>query len=289
MMHNEEIEVVKKALEFEKQIQKLDNAYAEIEAEEYPPMREAPILEHEEIPYPDVISNLKFNNWWYLLLIWPIVGWIILYFVYQDFKNNKAKHIERIRNSEAYKNKCREVDATNEKNARIAQENYDREMAVYKQELVEYNKKLSEWQKTKDEKLANIDATKEKARTEGDSFYLSTKLVPVKYQNAFALEYIYNFIGYSDYSFKEAADDYERYLDRKMQEAQFRATQELKAELQDAIQGEHAIVDLMGEFIDAYTGIAKKQLLASGINILQTHNANKMAKDRLEAVKNARK
>jgi len=286
MTRDEEIEYVRQSLENEKRIKELSEQCKKIRSEEYPPMRkEAPEINVERIPYPNIESGMKFNKWWFLLVFWVPLGWIVLWLVYRDFNNNREKHIEKIRGSEEYRGKCREVDAINAQKEKEAQRQYDMEMEIYQKELFEYNKKKAEWERGHTERLEDKQKELDTANKEADFYYRKTSLIPKKYHSVVALEYIYEIVGYSQYTFKEAAQDYENYLNRKIETARlnkedeiYRILTQMEIVEENLVSGVFELNDIFSDYSRNATSIGKK-------GIRQMKKFNKMVKERNEMLK----
>ena len=278
MTHSEEVEVVGKALAYERELVDSRLKITSITGETFPAMREEPKLAFSKAPYPDAVSDLKFNKWLYLLVIWPIVGWILLWYLYRDYKKNVEKHVQRIKESQEYKDKCKAVDDENARSMAIAKGKYEEEMRIYNLELAEYNKKLNDWENDKNLRLESAKAGLDNKEREAQSFYLSTRLIPLKYHTVPALENIYNTIAYSEYSFKESAADYEMLLDRRIKEAQLSVDREL-VQVNKALNARLNDVDnSFDKFANEFSRYSKAMVAAKVTNIIQTHNANKTAK-----------
>lgn len=278
MTHLEEVEVVKKALILEKEVADLKLKITNITSETFSTMREKPTFVFNNEPYPDAVSDLKFNKWFFLLIIWPIVGWILLWYLYRDYKKNVEKHVQKIKESQEYKDKCKAVDEENARNHAIATGKYEEEIHLYEVELAEYNKRKQEWENDKNRRLEDAKAMLSSKERDAENFYLSTRLIPLKYHSVFALENIYNIIAYSEYSFKESAADYEMFLDRRIKEAQLAVEREL-LQTNKALDGRLNDIDCsLDKFANDFSNYSKAMVTAKVTNIIQTHNANKTAK-----------
>ena len=276
MTRVEEVEIVKKALDLERDFEKLTDEYNEIEAETFPVMREAPQMSFNKMPYPDVTSDLKFNILWFLLIFLGPIGWIIIIVAYIDFNNNKQRYIERARLSDEYLAKCREVDAINANREAEAQRIHNQEMNIFNRELDEYKKKKAEWLEEKNRRLDSKKSECDNKENEMEKHYKDSCLIPLKYHSVVALEYIYEIVGYSQYTFKEAAQDYEIFLNRKMEAARLTKEDEISATMNQMLIMSDELVGSLNGMTGTISRFSRNEAISNGIAMIQRHNTNRI-------------
>ena len=139
----------------------------------------------------------------------------------------KAKRIEEIRNSPEYVQRCREIDAENER--RQAQldkelheqylrryEQYKKDTAAYEQGEADYRLTVyPEWEKELELAQSALHETKE-ALAE----VYSRNVLPAQYRNKSAVLYLSTFIGTSNYDLKYAIERFDDYVSRMQQREQ---------------------------------------------------------------------
>lgn len=301
MKHSDEVIIVKKALDLEKEAQKCNVAYQRIKNESAPVISPAPVKRSVEKPdYPTVKSDLKFN--WrkvlvpmfvlfllealcvslsiFELFVFPIgtLSWIawIVFCIKDHFKEKKANVVE-ISNSPEYQAACAEIDKRYHDELNEAENEYNAKMDEYnKTVVVEFNKNLAIWKSEHEASLGQAKIAKDNADKELENHYNSTQVIPAKYHDIDVLDYIYSLISSSQYSLKECYNDYERNESRKLEEAKIRE-QQLANELAEA---QANLTAEQNYLIDEQNSIAKKtrrdQNLSNIVGIMQRHNTNKI-------------
>lgn len=281
MSHDEEVKIVKSALEYEVKIQDYKEQISDIENEQFdsipePPSEEKAVLEE----YPHIDTGVSFNKWYLLLLILVPIGWLVLAYLLWDYKKKKDAAIETIKNTNEYKELCKAVDERNAAIQAVTDRDFVDRMAEYNDLLAEYNQKKDEWEKQRLEKLSTFKDELSRNENLADELYLQTVLIPLKYHSVYALSYIYNIIAYSQYTFKEAASDYEIHLNRRLEEEKYHQQLEvncLLSQVNDSLADFH--VDMQGmtsSITKGYKKLAKSQNVQTIMSGIQNHNRNKM-------------
>lgn len=285
MNHDEEVQVVKKALELEKEAQKCNEDYLEVSSEEFPPIQPAPQkVEVKKAPYPKAKSTIKFNfakaliptGILFALIAAPYVGFLLsfvgllwlVYCILKFIKERKAD-VQRIQSSEEFKNSCARVDMEYQKNLEDAELKYQSDMDDYNNTVVvEYRRNKDAWEKTHFAIVEQARIADENASKALQQHYDNTKLIPAKYHNIETLEYMYDTISSSQYSLKETIDDYERNEQRILETARLR-----EQENANALAREQA--DLTAEQNAIAERARRDQNMANLVSSVQRHNTNK--------------
>ncbi|MCR4616558.1 MAG: hypothetical protein K5669_00045 [Lachnospiraceae bacterium] len=297
MEHSEEVEVVKKALELEKGIDKATKEYNSLIQEQYPELPPAPIKrEVTKAKYPAIKSNVKFN---YLLCIIPAgtalllcfiffvlsiysglglkglfifgflgflflgvcVAWTLIY-IFKIWKPKRDDDIENIKRSPLYKSQCEVIDSRYVEECNAVDAEYKNALDEYNNKTVaEYSLNKQKWQDQRDLRLHKIEDLVGRAKIALSNHYEKTKLIPEKYHRIDVLEYVYSVISTSEYTLKEAIQDYERETQRQIDIAQVQAQQDAN------------------DILDRQNQIAEKarrdQLIGNIVGTVQRHNTNK--------------
>lgn len=280
MLHEEEIIIVKQALENEKKISDYKEIIEETEKEQFKEGPEEPTEEKLELEqYPAIIATIKFNFWYLLLLILPLFGWVALAYLIWDYNKKKKAEIDVIKSSLEYIKLCEAVDERNEAIRKSADSDFAERMENYRRLLAEYQEEKQTWESQKKQKLGELNQKLTEVISLATNHYLDTKLIPLKYHSVYALSYIYDIVAYSEYTFKEAAADYEIHLNRRLEEEKYHQEIEmnyLMKQLNDSLEAVHDDMQGMTHSITkGYNKLAKSQNLQTAVNGIQNHNRNK--------------
>ena len=195
MEREEEVEVVRKALEYERECLKKDQMLNNVRSERFSSMPSAPQMRVVTKPsYPMVEAPMKYN-WkiWYLMIalimyllykriipateytITLVIGiWAILPFVFKKIKNSK---IEAIKKSPEYIQQCRMIDWQFQNDVMIAKQEYDYNMQYYNNTvLVDYNNQKKQWQSEHDQRLSIANKERNEAYSIMRDFYEKTRI-----------------------------------------------------------------------------------------------------------------
>ena len=275
-----QIDSVKKALDLEISI-------ANIEEELSRPIPEPPVRTIIERVYPNIVPTIKFNwikafaplaagfvamalvgtihalhrHSFVLILVtlgfFLSIVWIPVYYFAIHRRARKAE-IEKIRNSDEYRSYCAHADAEFDKMQYDADMNYNNQLYKYEQEVLpqfqERFKICEEELKVASESLAKL--------------YEETKVVPSQYRTIDALQYIYDMVTTSDFDIRYAIEDYNRFVLRRLSEAQLH-------ELQVTTQLAHEQRDLLEEMGDTAKKARRDANIAQAAGFLQRRSIGK--------------
>lgn len=310
MNKNEQVEALKVALDLEATIVDNQAKLNKLLKEEYKAAPKAPQKpEHKTAKaavYPKPESNIKFVD---QLKTIPIIIWILatcftggivtiilLIIKYKDYKQLKANDVERIKNSDEYKEKCKAID----REVLDIQEKYDEE---YKQKLEEYNKALSDyesiiipqynqalkaWNDNHTKEIASIETTLNEARSDLATHYAETKVIPVQYRKLDIIKYLYDMTSTSDYDIKEAIDKYDQKLQRELDMDRLReqrVSNEQQRIANEIAEAQASLLDEQNYLAHEQNEIAEKARrnanTAAAISIAQRHKTNKILDKKL--------
>ncbi len=272
MNNSKQVETLKKVLEFEIYIANTTNKLMKTKAEKFSPMPVAPVCETVKRVYPNIVPQVKFD--WVKALVpciifWP---WIFIYY-FAIYRKEQKEDIERIRNSAEYKAQCAKLDEEYDRQQEALNQKYNAEKHIYETEtLPKYNQALNEWKQQQAQKINKLTEELSAAKTELESIYNETKIVPMQYRKIPVLQYVYDLMSTSDYEIKEAIDLYERNEQKKIDKARLYEQQKANAladEQNDLLYEQNEIADK-----------ARRQAnFASAVDVVQRHNTNKTLKN----------
>lgn len=272
MNNSKQVEILKKVLDLEIYISDTNNKLMKTKAEKFSPMPVAPVCETVKRVYPNIVPQVKFD--WVKALVpciifWP---WIFIYY-FAIYRKEQKEDIERIRNSAEYKAECAKLDEEYDKQQEAMNQKYNAEKHIYDTEtLPKYNQALNEWKQQQAQKVNKLTEELSAAKTELESIYNETKIVPMQYRKIPVLQYIYDLMSTSDYEIKEAIDLYERNEQKKIDKARLYEQQKANAladEQNDLLYEQNEIADK-----------ARRQAnFASAVDVVQRHNTNKTLKN----------
>lgn len=222
----------------------------------------ADLVEAQLKSYPDIIPpQIKLGQFWKRGLILLVISFVLDLFLYvpkvgpfffvlavpvgivgvvfliKDWSKAKQKqksliqeHIEKVKNSEEYKNQCRNIDEYNQKEQqrvdelnKAAQaeidkrnhenylkryEKYKADCQAYQIELKNYKDTIIPYWKTELSYLAEAIKQTEKSLQE----VYDTNIIPAIYRNISALCYLTMYLSTSNYDLKEAISRYDAHV-----------------------------------------------------------------------------
>lgn len=226
-MDKNQVENLEKALDLEKTIEKSQRVLNVIEGSTFEDKPQPPIRQIWEVEYPIIKTTLKerFQYFDKTMLIIMIVSLFVGLFpvsIFLFFKENKkTKEIVEatIRNSEAYKTQCLEIDrdiASKQEQSNLI---YEKELKEYEEvTLPQYESELKKWTDMMNQRTIEFQSALSSASNELTLHYETTKIVPIQYRNIEALEFIYNTVSTSDdYDIVMAIELYEKKLARDIE------------------------------------------------------------------------
>ena len=280
MNHDEEVQVVKTALELEKDFRKKDDRYTSIKNEPAPPMPPKPVKAVIAKPdYPPIVSKIKFNFILALLSVFLTPVGTLIYIVI--WRSQVKKDKATIAESPEYKASCKAIDQKYQEALNKAEADYKERVNEFETKtIVEYNKTLEAWKAKHDASLEEALRNKEDAQAALSKHYDDTKVIPAKYHEIEILEYLYSIISSSQYSLKECFDDYERNEAMKLENIKLQAQREaneIAAAQADLTAQQNALLDEQNSIAEK---TRRDQNINNVIGIVQRHNTNKILKNR---------
>lgn len=200
------------------------------------------------------------------VFIWPPIYYFAIY------RKNKKAAIEKVVNSEEYKQQYAIAKAESDK----LQQNYDAEYAAAKNEfdtvtIPEFQQEYAEWEKEKDKRINQLNQELIKVQNDLTDLYSQTRIVPVQYRSIYALQYIYNMISTSDYDVHQAIDSFDKSEQRRLDTLRLQEQRHA-----NALATEH------NDLLDEQNYIAEKARrdanMAYVVSAVQRHNTNKSLK-----------
>ena len=141
--------------------------------------------------------------------------------------------------------------------------------------MVDYNRNKAQWDAEHNKNVEDAERKYEEAKGLLDEYYEVTRLIPQKYHNVNALEYIFTVLNTSQYSLREAIDDYERMEQRRIEMSRLReqrAANDLAYQQAQLTAQQNDLLDEQN-FIGERT--RRDQNLANAVSAIQRHNTNK--------------
>lgn len=292
MEHEEQVKTVKQVLELETQVEALKEALYDEQSKVFGKQKpNPPARQTATFTPPPVRHNCKIN--WLMmflpagidillsmitqsimltilffatLFVWPPVYYFAIY------RKKKKEAIEKVRNSEEYKQQYEAAKAEADK----MQQDYDAEYAAAKEKfdtvtMPKFQQEYAEWEKGKNERINQLKQKLAKLQQELNELYAQTRIVPVQYRSIYALQYIYDMISTSDYDVRQAIDSFDKSEQRRLDEMRLQEQQQA-----------NALAMEQNDLLDEQNDIAKKARrdanIASVVGAVQRHNTNKTLK-----------
>lgn len=233
MNKQEQLSVIRKALELTDRISKLQATVNNISNQSTIKEPQPPVRETVKSQYPAIKSNVKFS-WlialvpiaviWVLSALVPVVGalllfispaWIAVYY-FVIYKPQKDADVEKMRTSEQYRQQCAAIDIETQRGQAELDEKYQAAMKEYNEIILpKYQKDLEELPKQHEEEIKKAQQELNTAKQELAEHYEKTQIVPNQYRNYEALMYINTALSMSASSVDEAIALYEEDCDRR--------------------------------------------------------------------------
>lgn len=164
------------------------------------------------------------------------------------------------------------------------QERYDEEFRLsldaYTHELQVYNKARDAWKEDHDEKIALGEAGIALAQEELAKLYNESPIIPTKYRNVDALEFVLDTMANSTMDVNAAIEAYDRHVAQLMLEARL---DEQHAANAAAAETANEMLARQNEILEKQLEVASKtrrdQDIAAVIGTVQRHGINKKLKD----------
>ena len=221
MDNSKQVETVKQVLDLEVYVSNTSQRLSALKSEQFGLAPKAPVKTTIKRSYPKIESQRKVN--WAIAIILSLFFVPLGFIYYFSVKKAKERDVERIRNSAEYKARCAKLNAEYDRQQAAADRKYQAEKAAYDSRLLpEYKAALNAWNVAQKQKISQTERDLANAQNQLSEIYRTTKVVPLQYRNINALKYIYSMISTSDYDVKQAIDHYDRYKQRKLDEAKIR-------------------------------------------------------------------
>ena len=279
MDYSNHVEVVKRALELEKKKDNLNSLIQRKKQEQFAKsMPQAPTCKQAKYQEPPINHNVQINKLLMFLPMLVFIVWPLIYYFY-IYENEKKKAVERIRNSEWYRQQC----ALAKSEADRQQQAYNAEYSVAKNYydttvLPQFKAELKQWQDRHEKVIAAAEQELAQCENELTEIYQNSRMIPMQYQNSYALQHIYDTVSSSDYDIKQAIESFEKYEQRRLNEElikQQRAANDLAAE---QLYQQQEANDLRAEANDIADRARREANRAAFVNAVQQHNFNKTFK-----------
>lgn len=289
MGHEEQVKIIKHALKLEEQVADLNEELSYEESKAFgkhkpnPPTRQTakftpPPIRHGckvnwlmmFLPLGiDVVLSTITRNVMLTMLIFPaLFVWPPVYY-FAIYRKKKKEAIEKVRNSEEYKQQYAMAKAEADK----IQQNYDAEYTAAKFNfdtvtMPNYLAEYAEWEKDKNERINQLENELLKVQQDLSELYGQTRIIPVQYRSIYALQYIYDMISTSDYDVRQAIDSFDKSEQRRLDEMRLQEQQQA-----------NALAMEQNDLLDEQNIIAQKARrdanIASVVGAVQRHNTNK--------------
>lgn len=284
-----QVEILKEVLELEAYIDGNQCELKVLKSEKYVDAPKPPVCEAITRVYPEIKSQIKFNwkiacipavvigvlmfaFWWLVLLFFPALFWIPIYY-FVIHRQKKKEDIEKIKNSEEYKMQCAKIDEEFNRQQEAANIKYANEKQIYEGEtLPQYQRDLAVWTEKHKQKIRQCEQDLKEAQDKLSSIYESTKIVPVQYRKIEILQYLYDIISTSNYDITYAIDNYDKYQQRILDEERL-----YEQQLANQLANEQA--QLLYEQNQISEKARRDANVASVVSTVQRHNTNKALKD----------
>lgn len=278
MSNESQAKTLKEVLELEKYLVSAEKKLLTKKNESFSAAPQPPICETINRTYPKIVPQVKFNKALAIiptLFFWP---WIAIYY-FAIYRKEKEADIERIRNSEEYRNECAQLDAEYDTRQIEANKQYELQKKQFDTvTMPNYQKNLDAWNKKHEQEIDVIKNDISISKSKLASIYDETKVVPMQYRNIEALEYIYNMVSTSDYDVTYAINNYDTHRQRMLDTERMHIEE---ARLQEQ-QLANNLADEQSQLIYEQNMIAEKARkeakFASTVGMIQHHNTNKTLK-----------
>lgn len=310
MVHEEEVKYVNEILKYEEKANEEYNQLNALKQERYASKPNPPTKQTAQAPqYPVVTSTLKYD--WMKRVLVPILigigtaiignamaaipvssifilgmiigfvgflgfGCIALYGVicyFTKFKKEQQADIERIKNTQEYKNQCAAIDRQHAEQQANLDADYNAKLNEYQNKILpEYNKALEAWTASQNEKISAVETEYRESVRHLTELYDTSKLFPKQYRKIPILRYIADVMNTSDYDVKTAIEMYDRNEQRKLDQARLYEQQ---------IANQHAMDQnqLLQEQNDIAAKARRDANIAAVVGAVQHHNTNKTLKN----------
>lgn len=240
MSRDEQINIIKKALDLYEKASNEEEKLEHLEDEEFiipqpkPPTK--PVKkEIKLLSYPEPQMTLSFSEHLKTVKLWIwIVGFVLTYgfldlvliiIKYIEFNDIKKANIETVKNSPQYLAECAEIDFKNAELQKQAETEYEKEYNIYLEAfkeyqngaLANYENEKRQWQEAHDKKIKSLDRRIKKLKNEANTLLEENNLLSTEYRRHGPVEHIYNTLITSELSIKEAVKEYEKYVEEKQQ------------------------------------------------------------------------
>lgn len=236
---DEELEVVKTAYYLENNVAELQKEYKRLRQPEAPTAPKLLEVKPQEPKYPEITPPNKFENETdffnskifkklgiisIILTIIPfttVIGIPMLIYCYYSFykerktlrENESEKYINYIKNSDEYKNKCKQIEEQCQNDylqkKQAAQKAFDEKTKEYEAAKKEYDDiSIPQYY---EEKEALTTALND-AQATLDEFYNTSKVIPAQYHNIPALAWIALYMNTSSFDLKNAIERWDTYV-----------------------------------------------------------------------------
>lgn len=275
MSNETQEQILKEVLDLEKYLIATERTLFQLKSETYGEPPEGPVCQMVTRTYPEIISAVKFNKALAfipaLLLIPFSLIWIAIYY-FSMYKPKKEADIERIRNSEEYRNECARLDSIYDAQQQEFEQQYAVEKKKYDTEtLPKYNNQRNAWNIKHDNEIEKTTNDLMNAKNKLANIYDTTRIVPAQYRNIDALQYIYDLVSTSDYDVTYAINNYDIHRQRALEEARLEEQQ-----MANDLAAEQA--ELLAEQNQIAEQARRDAKFANTIGMLQQHNRNKSLK-----------
>jgi len=291
-----ELSIVEKALKLHKEVRSSEESYGVIRRKSYPSIQAPEKVKISAPRYPKIDTGMRFGcGMW---MTWMIGAFLILLFgctsidaalffiflllpcwaigfplAYSKVKKNKT---ETIRNSDGYRATCQAIYAEYQKRLAEAEKDYQAELAHYQNVVLpEYNEKKKQWDAEHRLQLQKAEERCDKAKKELATHYSSTGIIPQKYHDIESLEYIYSILRSSQYTLKEAIDNYDRHMQRQIEQRRLEAQRKAN----EIAYQQAMLIDEQNNLMDERNQIEKKAIVHqdmwNAVAAKQRHNTNK--------------
>lgn len=277
MEQMKQVQAVKKALDLECEIQSVGQNLERTQRETFRAKPQPPVKETVNRTMPPIQPTIKFN--WLLAIILLFltsgVGTLLYYFAF--YKPKKEAEIEQIKNSVAYHQQCMQAEAEFDRLQKELDEQFEQEISHYQTVVLpEYNSELTTWTEQHNHQLHEYTVQLEHAKSKLQAHYNETKIVPLQYRTIPALQYIYDMISSSDYTVREAIENYDKQEQRKLDLARLEEQQQANQLAYEQNQLAYEQNDLLERQNEIAQKARRDANIASVVGAIQRHNTNKM-------------
>lgn len=238
MDHAQQVSVVKNILDLELFIKNTQSRLDTLSEEEFSPIPDPPVCVEIERTYPEVKTRVKYN-WimaliplivfvvlltvgsllffsaisaisliaiplFFFALIWPIIYYFAI------VKPKKRKDIEEQIASPEYQSICMQLNQQFDAQQYQANMEYNNAVMIYNNQVIpRYQQALAQWTAQHNNAIQQAQASLQNAKSNLESLYTQSMLIPFQYRNIEALQYIYQTISTSTCDIMFAIQSYE--------------------------------------------------------------------------------